>query len=328
MQNGRMIAIGGSAGALAAVQEILRGLPEEIPAAILVVLHRFPFGEGPDHLAEILQRCTRLAVRVARRGDAATVNTVTVAPADRHLLVGAQGLLVGRGPRENRLRPAIDPLFRSAAVLYRSRVIAILLSGTRDDGVTGLFAVQRCGGVTIIQEPGDAQYPELPEAGLAAMRPNSCVPVAEMAALVNRLVHEEPPLAPEVPRDLQWEAAMAEGVLGGMEAAEEWGRKVPLTCPDCGGQLWRNRGERTDRYRCHQGHAFTSASLQNAQTDRIERTLWVSLRMMEEQARMLRRLVGEQRKLARNALVFSYQDRLVEVEEHAAVLRMMLQKAC
>src|SRR4051795_8584407 len=163
--NRDVIVIGGAAGGVEAVTRLARGLPADLPAAVLVAIHRGPDGAGL--LAEILDAAGPLPAAMAEEGQPLERGRIYVAPPDRHLLVGHDHVHVRRGPRENRTRPAIDPLFRSAAANCTSRVIGVVLSGMQNDGSSGLLAIKRCGGLAVVQDPKDARFGEMPASAIA-----------------------------------------------------------------------------------------------------------------------------------------------------------------
>lgn len=181
-----LIVIGASAGGVDAVQVIARGLPVDLPAAVLIVIHTSP--NGPYQLPDILSRVGNLpAVRVAD-GDPIVAGKIYVAPPGSHLLVEKGRLRLSHGPKESRTRPAIDPLFRTAAAVYGPRVVGVILTGMLDDGTAGLADIAECGGITVVQQPGDAQHPSMPESALAHVRVDHIVPLSEIPDLLTRLV--------------------------------------------------------------------------------------------------------------------------------------------
>jgi two-component system chemotaxis response regulator CheB len=200
-----LVVIGASAGGLHALQTLMAGLPAELPAAVLIVLH---LGNA-SHLAHILGRAGHLPVRDAANGEPIKRGQIYVAPPGVHLLVHDGHLLLRRGPRENMCRPAIDPLFRSAAATYGSRAIAVVLSGALNDGAAGLDAVKRCGGLAVVQDPEDATVPDMPRSALRRVAVDHCLPIAEMADLLTRLVAAPAGEASDIPLSVKVEAAMA-----------------------------------------------------------------------------------------------------------------------
>src|SRR6478735_7471049 len=183
-----IVVIGGSAGGIEALKRICEGLPSDFPAAVFVVVHISP--SSRSIMPDLLSRAGKLPARHPRNDEPINRGVIYVAPPDVHMLLRPGHVILRRGPQENRTRPAIDPLFRSAAVAYGSRVIGVLLSGLLDDGCAGLIAIKSCGGLCVVQEPNDAMWSEMPRNALAHANVDHCVPVADMPDLLSRLVHE------------------------------------------------------------------------------------------------------------------------------------------
>ena len=285
MANRDIVVVGGSAGAFDALKELLPGLPADFPAAIFVVVH---IGATSSNvLPEILTRAGSLPAQTAEHGAGFEPGRIYVAPPDRHLLLDRGRIALGRGPRENLARPAIDPLFRSAAVEFGARVIGVLLSGMLYDGAAGLRAIKRCGGIAVVQ--ADAPYPEMPRHALEVAEVDHRVTAAELAALLIRLAAEPAGPSPAAPADIRFEARMAAGAVHGVEAEERLGALTPLTCPQCGGGLWEIEDAQLLRHRCHAGHAYDAGLLLEEQSELIDRALWSALRLHEERAALLRR---------------------------------------
>jgi two-component system chemotaxis response regulator CheB len=259
-----------------------------------------------------------LPCTVARDGERIRAGHVYIAPADHHMLLHPTTVVVSKGARENRYRPAIDPLFRSAAVAHGSRVIGVLLTGLLDDGTSGLEAIHQCGGVTVVQDPADAAYPDMPQSALNGAKIDHCVPVSRMGSLLEQLVRRRLRSAKRVPPHVKIEATIAERVLSDVEAVGALGEQVPYNCPDCGGVLWEMTHAGCRRYRCHTGHAFTNPSLLAAQSAKVEETLWVCLRMLEER----RNLLNSSR--VRGPRSGSARERATETEVHIARIRRIL----
>ena len=177
-----IVVIGGSAGGVEALRRICEGLPADFPAAVFVVIHISP--NSRSIMPDLLSRAGRLPARHPTDEEPIHRGTIYVAPPDMHMLLRPGYVMLRRGPQENRTRPAIDPLFRSAAVAYGSRVIGVVLSGLLDDGCAGLLAIKSCGGISVVQEPNDAMWPEMPRNALAHDRVDHCVPAAELPALL------------------------------------------------------------------------------------------------------------------------------------------------
>ena len=243
-----IIAVGASMGGQEALTALCRGLPADLPAAVLVVSHTVPHGR--PLLAGILDRACPLPVSTAVDGEPARPGRVYVAPPDRHLLLvgdssGNGALRLSRGPHENLTRPAVDPLLRSVAVARGPRAVGVVLTGLLNDGASGLRAVKRCGGVAVVQDPDDAAYPDMPRAALAAVgegRVDHRLRAADLGAALGRLVREPAGPAVPVPDDLRAEVELAGGAVDEHTQGYQSGPAVPLSCPECHGTLWMVEG--------------------------------------------------------------------------------------
>ena len=305
-----IVVVGASAGGVEALGTLVPGLPPELPAAVFVVLHVSP--GGTSVLPQILSRKTRLQVSSARDGEAIERGHIYVAPPDHHLLMEADRVVVTRGPRENGVRPAIDPLFRSAARAYGSRVIGAVLSGTLDDGTAGLKMIADAGGACLVQS--DAIYPSMPRHAQEYDSPLA-VPIAEMADAVCGMLDEpvsEP--AGAAPSDNP-------GPTDAGERADDTdpraGALTALTCPECGGALWEHQEGGVVRYLCHVGHSYAPDSLDAAQSDALEMALWAAVRSLQERGDLFRRL-------ARRTHGERFEEKARTADEHAAVLRKLV----
>jgi two-component system chemotaxis response regulator CheB len=230
-------------------------------------------------------------------------------------------MLVTKGARENRYRPAIDPLFRSAAATHGSRVIGVLLTGALDDGTAGLMAVKKCGGVTIVQDPKDASYPEMPQSALNNMHVDHCVSISQMADLLAKLANESPGKGKSIPEPVRIEALIAERVLSDVTRVNGLGEQVPYNCPNCGGILWEMEASKLQRYRCHTGHSFTARALLTSQSEKIEETIWVALRMFEERKNLLNNMAKKENI---PSLKRSYSEQATATQIHIERIRAML----
>jgi two-component system, chemotaxis family, protein-glutamate methylesterase/glutaminase len=268
LQGHDIIVIGASVGGVEALSSLMAQLPENLPAAIFVVQHVIPTATG--NLARVLNHASPLPATMAQDCESFELGHIYVAPPDHHLLVKQGCLRVTRGLRENRVRPAIDPLFRSAAVAYGVRVIGIVLTGLQNDGTSGLLAIKRCGGITIVQDPKEALYPDMPLSALEHVEVDYCLPVLKMGAVLYRLSQALPTATPPIPEELRIEVKIAENPADNSNCAAEFGESVSSTCPECGGPLWELRDEKLHRYRCRIGHAFTAESLLAGQSEVIE----------------------------------------------------------
>ena len=289
-----LIVIGASAGGIPALVNLVAQLPGTLPAAVLVVQHLAPESQG-EIIVNLLATNTSLRCVLATDQAPLEAGTLYLAPPDRHLLAKEDHVLVTKGPRENHYRPAVDALFRSAAVAFGPNIVGVVLTGMLHDGTAGLDFVKRCGGVAVVQDPDDAEFPSMPQSALSAVEIDYVVPLASLGRLLVDLVNPSvvvPPGTAYVPSDLRLEASIAERVMGTTEQVSQLGHQIPLTCPDCGGSLWEIEHGSVQRFRCHTGHAFTAESLADSSRHALEETLWVALRMMEERKTLLTSMAG------------------------------------
>src|SRR4051812_33720969 len=321
----RIVVVGASAGGVEALSELVSGLPSDFAAPMLIVLH-IP-AESPSLLARILERRCALPVMTAENGMRAEPGNVYVAPPDRHLLVDDDGTLqTPRGPRENSHRPAVDPLFRSAAVAYGANAIGVVLTGTRDDGTSGLNAIKQCGGIAVVQDPNDAAFPSMPKNALEHVQVDHVAAMHEIAPLLVRLVNEQPK-ADVVNADfqqLQNEKRIAAMTSESLQEDDRPGKPSPFSCPDCGGVLWEIDENDLTRYRCRVGHAFSPDSMVGAVDHALETALWTALKTLEESARLSRRLADNEAGRGHTWLVKRFRDRENEARNRAEVIRRFL----
>lgn len=283
----RVIVIGTSAGGLDALIKLIGQFGNNFPAPVLVVQHISADATG-NVLLNALNALGTIKCAHAKNGAKLKQGHLYLAPSDHHLMVDSGSkILITKGAQENRSRPAIDPLFRSAGIEFGNRLIGILLTGYLDDGTSGMKVIQRCGGICIVQDPADAQYPDMPRNVLNQIKVNYCVPISEMGALISQLLAQKPGKQKAIPKDILIEAKIAKHVLSDLPSVNALGVQVPFNCPGCGGVLWKINQDSAKRYRCHTGHAYTAAVLLAEQTKKIEETMWVALRMFEERKNLL-----------------------------------------
>jgi len=291
----QLIVVGASAGGLKALIALIQQLPGDFPAPVLIVQHISADASG-DVLLDALNKHGKLNCLHAVNGEPVKAGHIYLAPSDHHLLVEKDGHLhVTKGAQENRSRPGIDPLFRSAAVAFGNRVTGIILTGYLDDGTSGLIAIQRCGGTCMVQDPNEADYPDMPKNALNQLKVDYCVPIAEMGSILSKLVARKPSKQKAIPEDIKREAIIAERVLSDLASVNSLGEQVPFNCPGCGGVLWKMAKGSQLRYRCHTGHAYTAEALLAEQTKKIEETMWTALRMFEERKNLLTTFAKSQR---------------------------------
>ncbi|MEX2048378.1 MAG: chemotaxis protein CheB [Gemmatimonadota bacterium] len=293
-----IIVIGASAGGLKAVSAVLAEFPADFPAAVFVVQHLAPDQES--RLPELLSDVSDLPVSAPADGDPVVPGRVYVASADHHLLLHDGSVRVLRGPQENRFRPSIDALFRSAARAYGSRVIGVVLTGYLDDGTVGLQAIKKRGGITVVQDPDEAEFPSMPRTALRYVNIDHVVPVGEVGALLTRLVakpraaQSDFPMTPEI----EIESDIAEQVMNTqefLEHVERIGQRTTYSCPDCNGAIWQIGEEEPLKLRCHVGHSFTGEVFAKEQRSNVETALWSAVRIMEEKVTFSRQLAERKR---------------------------------
>lgn len=314
-----LIAIGASAGGMQALRALVAQFPVDLPAPVFIVTHMSPDMTG-DVLVRVLAEAGPLSCRHATHGERYRPGTIYVAPSDCHMLIDGSEILITKGARENRSRPAIDPLFRSVAVAHGNRVIGVILTGYLDDGTSGMTAIKRCGGICIAQDPDDADYPDMPRSVIVNVGVDHCLPIRGMGALLSRLALLKPGPRKPPPDDVVVEARIAQRVLSDLPSVKALGDQVPYNCPDCGGVLWQIKDGDLLRYRCHTGHAFSSAVLLAVQSAKIEETLWTALRMFEERQNLMATMNAQSDGKSTKAMT----ERSTEAQVHIDRIRAML----
>lgn len=288
--------IGTSAGGLKALTRIVSRLPANLDAALFIVQH-VP-ADYPSLLPQILSDTGSLKTELASDGSAVSGGTVYVAPADHHMLLEPGVVRVVRGPRENNFRPSIDALFRSAARAYRERVVGVVLSGLLDDGTVGLQAIKKHGGITVVQDPKEAEFPGMPDSALRYVEVDYLLNLEQIADLLARApaLPAMPPRNGPRPRKRVGTAA-DENVELRMDQLDRTGTRTQFTCPTCHGTLWQIGDQEPWRFVCHVGHAFVDTVLLSEQTQSLENALWSALRLMEEKIALIRRMADRRREM-------------------------------
>ena len=319
MSDLRIVVVGASAGGVEALTGFAESLPPDLDAAVLVVLHLSATARSV--LPQILSRAQNLGATYPKNEQRIQRGRIYVAPPDHHLLVADDRLLLNRGPRVNCCRPAIDPLFRSAAVHYRERSIGIILSGTLDDGAEGLRAIKDAGGVAIVQSLAESAFTGMPNAAIEACSPDYVVRSREMGPLIEQILVKR--LAPTNPSQEALIELAIEEMAGDPNASKELGAVSEFACPECGGCLWEIVDDRNFRFRCRVGHAYSARHLLDEQTVHFDRALWTALRALRERADLSKRLSRRFRALnPRTAERYDIQAQQSE-EEANELLRLM-----
>jgi two-component system chemotaxis response regulator CheB len=303
MANRDVLAIGTSAGGVEALIFLAKRFPREFPAAVLVTIHL------PSHsrstLDEVLTHAGALPAQFARGGDAVRKGHIYIAPPGRHLLLDGDRMTLGEGPRENNTRPSIDPMLRSTALCCGGRAVGVVLTGTLGDGASGLWAVRQGGGITVVQDPADAAFSEMPMAALNRAKPDHVIPLSGMPGLLESLVHQPAGETRPLPRSIKYEVEIARTGQSSMDEMDSIGRRSVLACPDCGGVMWEIDEEDLVRYRCHVGHTYTAEVMSLAIDENLRRALASALRALEERVALAHKLhrqaiEGGHRLLAQN----------------------------
>ena len=321
-----IIVVGASAGGVQALCHLVEGLPEDLPASVFVVLHVAPHGHSA--LPAILSRSGCLPASHPGDGEPIEPGRIYVAPPDRHLAIDGGRVHLSRNASENGHRPAVDVLFRTAARAFGSRVVGVVLTGNLDDGTEGLAMIKRCGGVAVVQDPGEADYPGMPESAISNVAVDHVLPVAEIPALLDRLIREPRPAEPaDCGHDFEEEpdsmGVSSEQDNGNKELA---GKPSGLTCPECGGALFQKKNGQPVHFRCRTGHAYSPESLLAKQSDTFQAALWAALRSLEENSALARRMEKRARDLGNATSSRRYEQRAREADAHATLLRSMLQQ--
>jgi two-component system chemotaxis response regulator CheB len=318
-----IIVVGASAGGIEALRALVGGLPEDLAAAVFVVLHTSP--ESPGMLADILDRFGKLPATNAQDGERIRPGRIYVAPPDRHLLVEPGVVRTTRGPKENRFRPAVDPLFRSAAQTYGPRVIGVILTGYLDDGTAGLWTVKKLGGTAVVQHPEDALVPFMPQNALAHVKVDYCLPLDEIAPLLVRLTTEavEEEGAFEVPKDVEIEVNIAKAQKPIEAGLLELGEPSNYACPECHGVLLQIREGTLFRFRCHTGHAYSIESLLADITEKMDDALWISIRAYEEGELFMRQMAEHLSDAQHKPTAEAFIKRADEAQRRARLMRQV-----
>lgn len=319
MRRRDLIGIGGSAGAIPALVELLSTFAPKSDASVFLVIHR---GNESQHLKGIIDRATTLDVCEPEDGDRIRPGCLYIARPDRHMILGDGHIHLRLGPRENNFRPAIDPLFRSLAVFGSTRATAVVLSGYLDDGAAGARAVAANGGLVMVQDPTDASSPDMPRAAISAVgEPDEILSATELGRRLSDAVTEEVGPHREVDPDIKLEMLIAGMEKATMQSEERLGQLSPYNCPDCNGVLWEIEDGPMVRYRCHTGHAYTSRALEQRQDEMLERSLFDSLRAARERVNFVRNL-ADRDEMNRN----SWQEKAEGYEKDCALLEQLIKQ--
>jgi two-component system, chemotaxis family, protein-glutamate methylesterase/glutaminase len=318
-----IVVIGASAGGMEALQKVVSRLPAGLPASLFVVWHLSPGVRSI--LPNVLTKAGPLPAARPEDGDRIEPGRIYVAPNDHHMLVENGYIRIARGPKENRFRPAVDPLFRSAAYIYGPRVIGVVLTGALDDGTAGLWTIKLRGGTAIVQDPSDALIRGMPLSALDNVAVDHRVPADRIGELIGRLVREEAPAPVPVAaledEKTRHEVRIAKEREALVEDVQRFGELSPFTCPECHGVLTMLREGKIMRFRCHTGHAFSADTLLEAGSETIEARLWDAVRAVDETVLLLNRLGEEFSKSGNIAAAEKCFDKAREAHERLTPVR-------
>lgn len=318
-----IICIGTSAGGLNALAQLFSQMPATINATICVVLHLSRSALGGIFI-ERIKRDAKLPCKLAENKEKIKTGLIYIAPPDAHLLVKKGQIILGQGPAENRFRPSIDVLFRSTAAAYRERAIGVILTGLLNDGTNGMWAIRQCGGKCIVQDPNEAEYPDMILSVLDRMEVDDVANLQNMGKILQALTIQTPGRKVNAPDIIIAESNLSEKMATSMQEVGQLGDHTVFSCPDCGGGLWRIKNEHMEHFRCHIGHSFTKSDLNIKQGESIEQTLWVAVRMMEERKLLLSRMTRENKDKGLEKLAFEFSERSEQLEYHITKLKELL----
>jgi two-component system chemotaxis response regulator CheB len=316
-----IVVVGASAGGIEALTELVRGIPPKYPGSLFVVVH-FP-SFATSTLPRILSRAGRLTAQHAADHQRIEPGRIYVAPPDCHLILRGGHLHLTRGPKENGARPAIDPLFRSAASSFGSRVVGIVLSGNLNDGTAGLLAIKQAGGMAIAQSLETARYSGMPQSAMEHMAVDAVLPPDEIGALLDELARKTP--------DALEVTAMSEGATSGeidefglVDRHTQPGEPSTMACPECHGVLWETKDQELLQFRCRVGHAYSSEALLAHQAESLEAALWTALRALEEHTALAKRLAARANSRGHSRSASAFTEQAVDAEHRASVIRNVL----
>jgi two-component system chemotaxis response regulator CheB len=322
-----VVVVGASTGGIEALQTIVRELPGDFGASVLIVLHVAP--SSPNYLDRILTRAGSLPACTATDGQKIERGHIYVAPADHHLIIEKDGRIrLSRGPKENRVRPAIDVLFRSAAAAFGPRVIGVVLTGLLDDGTAGLWAIKERGGAAVVQNPEEAVAPSMPLNALKFVEIDHCVSLSKMAALLVDLIDRpfNPKALKPMTKEMDAEIGIALEDNALVRGVTEWGAPSLFACPECHGVLMQLKEGGNMRFRCHTGHAFSVETLLSEFNDQTEDTLWNAIRSIEETVLLMRQMANHLVEHGHNAAAQTLRKKAEEAFERSEHVREVVMR--
>ncbi len=318
-----IIVIGASAGGIPALTELVKSLPANLDASVFIVLHISPY--SPGILDRILSKSGPIVATYPADGEVIKRGHIYIAPPDHHLLLEkGNKVAVKKGPKENKFRPSVDALFRSAALIYGPRVIGIILSGMLDDGTSGMWNVKRCGGTAIVQDPLEAMYPSMPNNVIEYVESDYIIPIKEIDEVLIKLVGKKATKKPHMTK-AEMELLKMEVIIATHDNAFQLGILdkgvlTTFTCPECHGALVSITEGKMMRFRCHTGHAYTTSTLLAGVTSAVEETLWQAMRALEETNMLLNQISEHYKKVGNVAAAKKFKKKSIEVAKRARVV--------
>ena len=319
MNKRNIIVIGTSAGGVDALCALNEHLPKDLNASVFVVMH---VGTATI-LPQILTRCGNLPATPAKHQERYKSGCIYCAPAHCHTIIKDHMTVLTRGPRENGHRPAIDVLFRSAARVHRSKVIGVVLSGGRDDGSAGLYAIKARGGVAIVQDPAEAMTPNMPQSALDMVDVDFCLPIRQIADVLVQLVNGK---ATNITETSNGGLNIEDQASADHPTSEPPGDQIPLACPECNGPMYEVKDGELAQFECFVGHRFSPESLGEQHTEALERALWTAIRKLEERVVLHQRLMEQQRNKGEQELLKRLEESVTTAKNDLKLLREILDR--
>lgn len=325
MLSRNIVVLGASAGGIEALVSVVRGLPPDLQASLFIVVHVPP--HSVSRLPEILSRSNSLPVDHASHGDVILPGHVYVAPPDQHMMIREGKIHLSRGPRENHSRPAIDPLFRSAARAYGTRTVGVILSGALYDGAAGLASVKARGGMAIVQDPDEASFPSMPRSALRLVEADYILPAERIGPEIGLLAQkdgDDSGAATMIDEDDRMSQVIERDFI--TQAEDKRAHEPTMyTCPDCGGVLWQMETGARGRFRCHVGHAYAPEVLLNQKSEELEAALWSCVRLLREKATLTRQTAARSLAGGHHHIAARSEETAQLNEDHARVIRELLE---
>jgi len=317
-----IVVIGTSSGGFFALAELISQLNDKMDASFFVVMHLSHHSIG-GYLVSQMQKFTTLLCQEADNNTVIKKGTIYFAQPNKHLIIKNEKVILGFGPEENRWRPSIDVLFRSAAAAYDGHTIGIVLTGMLDDGTAGMATIKTCGGTAIVQDPNEAEYPDMPLSVLKEIEVDYCIPLSKMGAAISEIIAAKHVENKPIPADIIKEVEIAEKG-GTIDELQQLGQNSLFSCPDCGGVLFELKDDSITRYKCHTGHTYSVNDLLLKQNKALESSLWVAVRSLEERKKLLSQLAEKNIQRGFHRSASDFKEKIAELKKHIDNLKVVL----